>query len=93
VITYPIDKSDEVRIAIVDFSANVEDPKAEIVPFYVDNQGDLSISIVIFYDCPTPPLGLFDSFTNIASVSSDLKTRSYLDMILSFNVNASAGFR
>jgi predicted ABC-type exoprotein transport system permease subunit len=47
----------------------------------------------LFYDAPTAPPGLFDSFTNIPSVSSDVKTRSYADMILSFDTSSNAGFR
>ena len=47
----------------------------------------------LFYDSPTAPPGFFDSFTNILSVSSDLKTRSYLDMFFSDQANATADLR
>jgi len=35
----------------------------------------------MFYDGPTPP-GIFDSFTNIESLSRDLKARPYTDVIM-----------
>jgi hypothetical protein len=90
---YSIDESDEVRIAIANFSANAQDPKAEIASTYFNDAGSYLINMILFYDSPTAPPGIFDSFTNIPSISSDLKTRSLLDMILSYNANASAGFR
>jgi hypothetical protein len=90
VIAFPINKTDEFRTAIADFSANSQDPKAAIIPTYASGQ---VINAIIFYDAPTAPPGTFDCFTNIPSVFSDLKTRSYPDLILSFNVSYSAGFR
>ena len=92
-IAYPIDKSNEVRAAIADFSANAQDPKATILSSYANNQGNHLIGVIIFYDGPIAPPGVFDNFINIPSVSSDLKTRSYLDMFLIFDINSSAGFR
>ena len=44
--------------------------------------GAQTITQGIFYDGPTPPPGTFDNFTNIPSVSSDLRARSYADTIL-----------
>ena len=90
---YSIDKSNEVGAAIADFSANAQDPKAEIASTYFNYAGGYLINMGLFYDSPTAPPGIFDSFTNIPSVSSDLKTRSFLDMVLSYNANSSAGFR
>ena len=84
---------DEVRAAIADFSANAQDPKAVILPSYLSYQGTLLINQGFFYDSPNAPLGTFDNFANIPSVSSDLKTRSYVDMILSSSANSTAGFR
>ena len=82
-----------VRTAIADFSSNVQDPKAAIISSYLSYQGNLLVNQGLFYDSPTAPSGIFDSFTNIPSVSSDLKTRSYVDMILSSSANGTAGFR
>ena len=90
---YPSSAFDEVRTAIADFSVNVQDPKAAILSSYITYQGNLLVNQGLFYDSPNAPPGIFDSFTNISSVSSDLKTRSYLDMILSTSANSTAGFR
>jgi hypothetical protein len=92
-IVYSIDKSNEVGAAIADFSANAQDPKAEIFSIYFNDAGSYLINMILFYDSPTAPPGFFDSFTNIPSVSSDLKTRSYLDMFFSDQANSSAGLR
>ena len=61
-----------------------------MIPSHANGQG---IGVIIFYDSPTAPPGIFDGFTSIPSVSSDLKTRSYLDMVLSFDVSSTANFR
>ena len=90
IIAYPANKSDEVRTAIADFSVNAQDPKAGIISSYTNGQGP---GTIVFYDAPTAPPGTFDSFTNITSVFSDLKTRSYLDMFLAPNLNASLDLR
>ena len=90
---YPILNFGEVRTAIADFSVSTQDPKAAILPSYISIAGDLSINLGIFYDSPTPPPGIFEKFTNIPSVSRDLKTRSYLDMVLSSSSNSTAGLR
>ncbi|KAF9648761.1 FAD-binding domain-containing protein [Thelephora ganbajun] len=92
-IMYPFTQFNEVRAAIADFSADSQDPKAAILPSYISYQGNHIINQGIFYDGPNPPPGTFDNFTNILSVSSDLKTRSYVDMILSSPANSTAGLR
>ena len=84
---------DQVRTAIADFSAHSQDPKAAIVPVYVSYAGGQVIAPTLFYDAPSPPPGVFDNFTNIPSVSGDLKTRSYLDMILTTEITSTAGLR
>ena len=84
---------DQVRTAIADFSAHSQDSKAAIVPIYASNAEGQAIYQNYFYDGPTPPPGVFDNFTNIPSVSGDLKTRSYLDMILTTEITSTAGLR
>jgi len=81
-ITYSSANFNQVRAAIADFSAYVQDPKAAILPWYFSLGENQTITQAIFYDGPTPPPGIFDNFTNIPSLSSDLKTRSYADAIL-----------
>ena len=92
-IVYPSLEFGQVRAAIADFSANVKDPKAAILPSFVSTTGLQLVSQGIFYDGPTPPSCTFDNSTNILPISSDLKTRSYSDMILSADSNSTAGSR
>jgi len=79
---YPSLYFKEVRTAIADFSVHAQDPKAAVLPWYISHAGRRIIHQGIFYDGPTPPHGTFDNFTNIPSLSSDLKTRSFADAIL-----------
>ena len=43
--------------------------------------------LILFYDAPTPPVGLFDSFTEIPAVTSDVKTRSFVDFVTSIPIS------
>ena len=90
---YPSSTFDQLRTAIADFSVHSEDPKAAIVPSYISYQGSQFITQSIFYDGPTPPPGTFDNFSSIPTILSDLKTRSYLDMVLSAPANTTMGLR
>jgi hypothetical protein len=36
---------------------------------------------MIFYDGPTPPDGKFDAFLNIPSISNDVGTKEWVDLI------------
>jgi len=92
-ITYLASSFNQVRTAIADFSVYSQDPKAVMIPMYTSQAGSQTIAQLIFYDGPTPPTGTFDNFTNIPSNSSDLKTHSYVDMILSADTNSTAGLR
>ena len=90
---YPASTFNQTRTAIADFSAYSRDPKAAILPSYTSYAGDQFVAQVFFYDAPIAPPGIFNNFTNIVTISSDLKTRSYLDVILSSVVNSTAGLR
>ena len=41
------------------------------------------IDILIFYDAPTPPPGIFDTFLAIPYIQKDVSTRSYLSLVQS----------
>jgi len=66
---------------MADFSVHAQDPKAAILPWYFSDGKNQTFNQLTFYNGPTPPPGGFDNFTNIPSLSSDLKTRSYADAI------------
>ena len=84
---------DQVWAAVANFSAYSQDPKAATIVVYNRLAGTNVVGQDFFYDAPTPAPGVFDNFTNIPATLSDLKTRSYLDMILSNNGSSGAGFR
>ncbi|KAG8738990.1 hypothetical protein FRC11_000996, partial [Ceratobasidium sp. 423] len=74
--TYTFDQLDKVINATVKFSKTVTDPKAAIIPtfnFILEQPG---VSLLVFYDGPTPPAGIFEDFQSIPHFTSDLKTRS-----------------
>ena len=90
---YPNLSFNQVRSAIANFSMYSQDPKAAMLPWYISSAGNQVINQGIFYDGPTPPPGTFDNFTNVPSVASDLKTRSYSDLILSASTEGATNLR
>ncbi|KAJ6533798.1 FAD dependent oxidoreductase [Mycena vulgaris] len=87
VITY-VEHFSDVGAAIERFSATVTDPKAAMIPAcnFLLSQAcppGLSnfISLILFYDGPTPPAGIFDDFLAIPNLSEDIKTRSFLSLV------------
>ena len=80
---YPSLNFNEVRTAIADFLVYVQDPKATIFSQYISFGENQTVIQVIFYDGPTPPPGVFENFTNIPPLLSDLKTRPYANVSLS----------
>ncbi|QRV98433.1 FAD-binding domain protein [Ceratobasidium sp. AG-Ba] len=86
-----------VSQATVDFVAHVTDPKAAIITSIfttpVNGTAIMSASVSMFYDGPTPPAGIFERFTNIPNVSSDLSTRSMTSLVQASPSNATYGLR
>jgi len=72
---------DRLNAAIEAFVANVDDPKAQILPSYTYAAGLPIITNILFYDGPQPPHGIFDEFLAIPSISSDVKTRSFTSLV------------
>ncbi|KAK7023515.1 hypothetical protein VNI00_016733 [Paramarasmius palmivorus] len=65
-IAYPMNVSDAVQQATVNFSFNNTDLKAVDLTLYVSSGfNDTSMLVLLFYDAPTPPEGFFDDFLNI----------------------------
>jgi hypothetical protein len=48
---------------------------------------------MLFYDGPTPPAGLFDTFLNTPSLLMDVKTRNFSDLVGSSSSQTLEGFR
>ncbi|KAG2065901.1 FAD-binding domain-containing protein [Suillus decipiens] len=92
-IAYSQDQWEAVNSAIVNFGANVTDPKASIYNSYSYISGVAAMSTILFYDAPTMPEGIFDEFSSIPDIEKDISTRSYVDLIRSVESNLTSGFR
>ncbi|KAI0708532.1 FAD dependent oxidoreductase [Earliella scabrosa] len=92
-ITITGDHLDEVNAATVKFSQTVTDPRAAILPTYNSILGAPGVSLLMFYDYPTPPPGIFDDFLAIPHFTKDVKTRPFLDLIGVAPANATANTR
>ncbi|KAG1803352.1 uncharacterized protein BJ212DRAFT_1438885 [Suillus subaureus] len=79
--------------AIANFSANVTDPKASMYNAYNYISGVPIMANILFYDAPTPPEGMFDEFLAIPAIVAAVSTRSYVDLVQSLPLNATAGLR
>ncbi|CAE6412260.1 unnamed protein product [Rhizoctonia solani] len=91
--TFTFDQLDKVKAATVNFAQNVKDPKAAIIPtfnFILEQPG---VSLLMFYDGPTPPAGIFDEFQSITHFTSDVKTRSFTSLVQASPANATYGLR
>ncbi|GJE93074.1 FAD dependent oxidoreductase [Phanerochaete sordida] len=77
------DNWDAFNNATVKFQAEVTDPKAQILPSFNTLVGAPVATIIMFYDGPTPPAGIFDDFLAIPAVDSDISTRSFLSLVQS----------
>lgn len=51
------------------------------------------MSLLLFYDYPTPPAGIFDDFLAIPYFTKDVKTRSFIDLVKAAPANATGGTR
>ncbi|KAL5499067.1 hypothetical protein ACEPAH_1585 [Sanghuangporus vaninii] len=70
-ITYALNVTEDVNEAVSNFEANNADPKAQIlVEFtstaaHITPRSQFTSGVIIFYDRPTPPPGLFDAFLSV----------------------------
>ncbi|VDB84958.1 unnamed protein product [Peniophora sp. CBMAI 1063] len=72
---------DLITAAAARFSLNNTDKKAAMIPAYQYGAGAAFANIVLFYDGPTPPAGIFDDWLAIPTTSSDLATRDFASFI------------
>ncbi|KAH9925023.1 FAD-binding domain-containing protein [Epithele typhae] len=92
-ITITANHADEVTAATLKFQNSVSDPKAAILPTYNFLIGSLGVSLLMFYDGPTPPAGIFDDFLAIPYFTKDVSTRSFVDLVQVSPANATGGQR
>ncbi|TDL24025.1 FAD-binding domain-containing protein [Rickenella mellea] len=80
-ITYTTnDAIDQLALAVEHFDLHNTDLKAQMVPIYI-YAGQLSAELVIIYDAPTPPSGVFDAFFNIPFATSNVNTRHFAEFL------------
>jgi len=72
---------DEVNAAILKFQQEVTDPKAMVLPTY-NTVGDIpSIEVLMFYDGPERPPGIFDDFINYLEIPVIETSASFLEFL------------
>jgi len=92
-LSFTAEQIPTISRATTEFAASVVDPKAAIITTFDFFLGQPGITMVIFYDGPTPPAGIFDRFTSLPAATSDISTRSFLSLYESPQSNATAGLR
>jgi hypothetical protein len=86
----------DVINATAEFSATNTDPKAAAIIAFNTVVNSLVVSlasIILFYDGPNPPAGIFDKFLALPFITKDVKTRSFLDLVKVSPSDATAGTR
>ncbi|KAL5480274.1 hypothetical protein ACEPAI_1544 [Sanghuangporus weigelae] len=83
-ITYASNVSKIVNAAASNFSANNKEPKAQVISSVASVLGEFVAVVLLFYDGPTLPSGIFDAFLSIPYMSSDISTRTFVDLFESF---------
>ncbi|PIL28886.1 hypothetical protein GSI_08932 [Ganoderma sinense ZZ0214-1] len=93
IITITQENLEAVNNATVKFSQTVTDPKAAVLPTYNFLLDAPGVSLLLFYDYPTAPAGIFDDFLAIPYFTKDVKTRTFLDLVGAAPSNATSGTR
>ncbi|KAH9953746.1 FAD-binding domain-containing protein [Russula dissimulans] len=75
----PIWNSGQVNAAIVNFQKEVTDKKAMVLPTYNTVHDIPSIELLLFYDGPEPPSGIFDDFLTIGDIPITVAASSFLE--------------
>ncbi|KAF8551797.1 FAD-binding domain-containing protein [Imleria badia] len=88
VLTFPTalltpDVLDKITLATANFVATNTDPKAAIITSYNYLLGLAQPTVIIFYDAPAPPPGIFDEFLAIPTAINAMSTRSFSSFVQS----------
>ncbi|KAH9030957.1 FAD-binding domain-containing protein [Lactarius hengduanensis] len=78
------DQLDAVKNALVRYQQK-QDVKASAAVILNYASGQLTLGSFLFYDAPVPPQGLFDDFLAIPTTLQNVSTKSFTDLLLSFN--------
>jgi len=80
VIFHGSDQLETVIIAITEFS-KVTDTNATLLPNFLYSSGEVIPGVILFYNAPQPPSGIFDTFLQLPSQQKNIQTRSYADIV------------
>ncbi|KAI0043439.1 FAD-binding domain-containing protein [Auriscalpium vulgare] len=84
VALYSTQYVDSVNAAAAKFSATAPDKKAVVLPSYSNTPtGAIVIGLLIFYDGPSPPAGIFDDFLAIPYETLAVQTQSFVSFVKS----------
>ncbi|KAH9042476.1 FAD-binding domain-containing protein [Lactarius pseudohatsudake] len=83
IIFYSGTQLDAIKEAYAKFQKS-DDTKSSLLINFVYASGQFTISIMPFYDAPTPPPGLFDEFLAIPTILNTVSTRSFSDLFQNF---------
>ncbi|KAF8344646.1 FAD dependent oxidoreductase [Amanita rubescens] len=92
-ITYSPSSVPDVTAAVVKFSANNKDTKANVVSVFSFVNGSTLNTPILYYDGPSPPSGVFTEFFVIPEVACDVHTRSFANFVNSNSLNFLTGYR
>ena len=70
-----------ISAAAARFTTNSTDPKAVVIPSYQYGNGSAFAYVMLFYDGSAPPVGVFDDWLVIPTLSSDLATCDFASLI------------
>ncbi|KAF8267728.1 FAD-binding domain-containing protein [Lactarius quietus] len=79
-IHYGPDQLAAIKNATAEFSP-VQDTNAALLSLFSYSSGKVISQVILFYNAPQPPSGMFDKFLQIPSQQKDIKTRSYPDLV------------
>ncbi|KAN0131916.1 hypothetical protein V8E53_010196 [Lactarius tabidus] len=89
-LVYAEDQLDAIKEAYAMFQ-EANDTKAAMLINFNYASGEFSILLIVFYDAPTPPAGLFDGFLAIPTIQSTVSTTPYSNFILEFQSPVETG--
>ncbi|THH28909.1 hypothetical protein EUX98_g5291 [Antrodiella citrinella] len=87
--------ADNIKAATLKFFDEVTDPKAAIITsFALDPAFNVTAcSLLLFYDAPQPPAGMFDDFLQGTVLAKNISTRSFLSLVQAGPSNSAIGQR
>ncbi|KAF6741654.1 FAD-binding domain-containing protein [Ephemerocybe angulata] len=80
----------EVAAVTSKMANEVKDPKAMFSTGVIFSNGSVNVGTVVFYNAPSPPIGIFDDILNIPSAQHTIQSQSYLSFFNGISTGVSA---